>query len=161
MNKSTNFIVVGLVAGVATLVLASDDEGSMLSDRGPSKMKEKVVEARAEKYKDKDGVSPTGRKYIYVDQKEIDAATEDLRTSSGGQNGKDRDLNIGSTTLKKGDGVRSVDIVVKAEKKIDVKTNGKPTNVNLGMVRTEDDALKNRNVKANIIVDAEKGIKVH
>jgi len=160
MSKTKYFIVAGLVAGAATLVLA-DDEGSLLSDRWPSKMKEKVVEARAKKHEDTDGVAASGRKYIYVDQKGIDAATEGLRSSSGGQDGNDRELNIGATTLRRGDGVRSVDIVIKADKKIDVKTNGKPTNVNLGMVNAEDGALKNRNVKANIIVDAEKGIKVH
>jgi ATP-dependent protease HslVU (ClpYQ) peptidase subunit len=57
--------------------------------------------------------------------------------------------------------VRRVDIVVKADKKIDIKTDGKPVEVNLGHVKIEEGALKHRKLESNIIIDAEKGIVVH
>lgn len=164
MIKTILFIMVALMTGAAPLLFAAEDEGSQLSDnnKAPSKMKQKVVKERAEKYKDTDGVSASGRKYVHVDQKDIEAATKDLRKNGSGRNDKDRELDIGSTTINKGDKVRSVDIVVETDKKIDIKTDGKPINVNLGKVEVEEGALKHHNkVETSIIVDAKKGILVH
>jgi len=45
MYKTLRFLVAGLMAGVAAQGLAAEDEESLLSDKKPSKMKEKVVEA--------------------------------------------------------------------------------------------------------------------
>jgi hypothetical protein len=152
------------MTGAAPLLFAAEDEGSQLSDnnKAPSKMKQKVVKERAQKYSDNGGVSPSGRKYIHVDQKDIEAATKDLRKNGSGQGDKDRELDTGSTTINKGDKVRSVDIVVETDKKIDIKTDGKPINVNLGKVEVEDGALRHRNkVETSITVDAKKGILVH
>lgn len=161
MFKKIAFVLVGLLAGVVPLVLMAEDEGSQLSDSGPSRMKEKVVKARAEKYKETGGVAPSGQKYIYMDQKGVESAIHDSRTNNSIQRGKDKEVNIGSTTISKDDKVRSVDMVIKTDKKIDVKTDGKPTDVNIGKVEVEDGALKHRKLDSNIIIDAEKGIVVH
>ena len=161
MYKTLRFLVAGLMAGVAAQGLAAEDEESLLSDKKPSKMKEKVVEARAKKYADTDGVSPGKRQYIYVDQADIDAATKDLRKTDSARPGQPRELNIGSTTISNGVTVRNVDIVVHTDKKIDIKTDGKPVEVNLGQVKIEEGALKHRKLESNIIIDAEKGIVVH
>lgn len=161
MFTTIKLLLVSLMVGVATLGLAAEDEKSQLSNNAPSKFKEKIVKARAEKHEDTGGVSAGGRKYIYVDQKDIDAAAKDLRKTGNAQKGKDRELNIGSTTISKDDKVRSVDIVVKTDKKIDINTGGKPTDVNLGQVKIEEGALKHRKLDSNIIIDAEKGIVVH
>ncbi len=161
MYKTLRFLVAGLMAGVAAQGLAAEDEGSLLSDKKPSQMKEKVVEARAKKYADTDGVSPGGRKYVYVDQADIDAATKDLRKTDSKRPGQPRELNIGSATISNDVAVRNVDIVVHTDKKIDIKTDGKPIEVNLGQVKIEEGALKHRKLESNIIVDAEKGIVVH
>jgi hypothetical protein len=161
MYKTLRFWVAGLMAVVATQGLAAEDEGSLLSDKKPSRMKEKVVEARAEKYGKTDGVSPGKRQYIYVDQADIDTATKDLSKTDSARPGEPRELNIGSTTVSNDATVRRVDIVVKADKKIDIKTDGKPVEVNLGHVKIEEGALKHRKLESNIIIDAEKGIVVH
>ncbi|MEI7851183.1 MAG: hypothetical protein WCH86_05060 [Kiritimatiellales bacterium] len=161
MFKTMSFMLVGLMVGAAPLVLVAEEEGSQLSDNGPSRMKEKVVKARAEKHEDTGGVSAGGRKYIYMDQKDIDATIHDSRTNKSARHDKDREVNIGSTTIGKEDKVRSVDMVIKTDKKIDVKTDGKPTDVNIGQVAVEEGALKHRKLDANIIIDAEKGIVVH
>ena len=161
MFKTTSFMLVGLMVGVAPLILVAEDEKPQLSDNGPSRMKEKVVKARAEKYEDTGGVAPSGQKYIYIDRKDIDAAIHDSRTNKSSRNGKNKEVNIGSTAIDKGDKVRSVDMVIKTDKKIDVKTDGKPTDVNIGQVAVEEGALKHRKLDSNIIIDAEKGIVVH
>lgn len=161
MFKTISFMLIGLMVGVAPLVLVAEDEKSQLSDNSSSRMKEKVVKARAEKHEETGGVSAGGRKYIYVDQKDIESTIHNARTNNSGRIGKERDVNIGSTTIGKEDKVRSVDMVIKADKKIDVKTDGKPTNVNIGQVDVEEGALKHRKLDANIIIDAEKGIVVH
>ncbi len=161
MFKTTSFMLVGLMVGVAPLILVAEDEKPQLSDNGPSRMKEKVVKARAEKYEDTGGVAPSGQKYIYIDRKDIDAAIHDSRTNKSSRHGKNKEVNIGSTAIDKGDKVRSVDMVIKTDKKIDVKTDGKPTDVNIGQVAVEEGALKHRKLDSNIIIDAEKGIVVH
>ena len=160
MFKKISLVLVGLLAGIAPLVLMAEDEGSQLSDSEPSRMKEKVVKARAEKYKETGGVAPSGQKYIYLDQKGVESAIRDSRTNNSVR-GKDREVNIGSTTISKEDRVRSVDMVIKTDKKIDVKTGGKPTDVNVGKVEVEEGAIKHRKLDSNIIIDAEKGIIVH
>ena len=160
MNKLMCMFV-GLMMGGAPWLLAADDEGSQLTDKGPSKMREKVTESRAEKYKDSGGVSKDGRKYVYTDEKDINAATKGIPKLGSKRNGKEKEVNIGTTTINKGERVNRVDVVVKTDKKIDVKTDGKPTEVNIGQVKVEDGAAKYHKVETNIIVDAEKGIKVH
>ena len=161
MCKTMHCMFIGLVMGGAPLLLAADNEGSQLTDTGPSKMREKVTESRAEKYKDSGGVSKDGRKYIYTDEKDIDAATKGVRKNSSKRHGKEREVDIGTTTISKGERVSRVDGVVKTDKKIDVKTDGKPTEVNVGQVKVEEGAAKYHKLETNIIVDAEKGIKVH
>jgi hypothetical protein len=161
MYQTLRFLVAGLMAGVAAQGLAAEDKESLLSDKKPSHMKEKVVEARSKKYADTDGVSPVGRQYIYVDEDDIESATKNLRKTDRGRFDEPRELNIGSTTISNDVRIRSVDIVVKTDKKIDIKTDGKPVEVNLGQVKIEEGALKHRKLESNIIIDAEKGIVVH
>lgn len=160
MNKTC--VVCVCLLGVAAWGRAEEEEKSLLSDKKPSKMKEMVVKDRAErKYEKTDGVSPSGHKYIYVDDKDIKAASEgaadkgkrDLR------HGAEREINIGSTNISKKDNIRDIDVVVKADKKIDIKTDGQPTKVNLGQVQVDDAGLRKRDV--NVIIDAKEGIKVH
>jgi len=161
MKKMSYCLFVGLLVGGAPWLLAASDEGSQLTEKGPSKMREKVTEARAEKYKDSGGLSKDGRKYVYTDEKDIDAATKGVPKLGSKRTSKDKEVNIGTTTINKGERVNRVDVVVKTDKKIDVDTHGKPTDVNIGQVKVEEGAAKYHKVETNIIIDAEKGIKVH
>ncbi len=159
MYRIMSGLLIGLAMGVAPALLAAEDEGSQLSDnKGPDRMKEKVVEARAEKNRDTGGLSKSGSKYIYVNQKDIDAASKDSHGagSKRGGKGNDNDVNIGSTTIGKNEKVHSVDVVVKADKGINVKTNGKADEVNIGQVKFEKGAAKGGKVDVNVIVDAKK-----
>jgi hypothetical protein len=162
MDKTMNCLWVGLLLGLIQLAPAAEEEGSQLSDKGPSRFKEKVVEARAEKHKDTGGVSKSGSKYVYVDQKDIEAITKAARTNDHVRGGKDQEINIGTTAITKDDkNVRRVDVVVKTDKKIDIRTDGQPVEVNIGRVTVEEGALKHQKLNSNIIIDADKGIVVH
>ena len=70
-------------------------------------------------------------------------------------------MNIGGTTINKGDKVRSVDVVMETTKEIDVKTNGGDGEVKIGQVNIDPSAVRGRKIDVNVIVDAEEGIKVH
>ncbi len=151
MRKLMHWMVAGaMVAGVPALWAAEDG--------GDTEMKKLIVEQRAKRFEDQGGKSDSGKLYIYQSTKDIEKATKEARRE-GGRNGED--VNIGGTTINKGDKVRSVDVVMETTKEIDVKTNGGDGEVKIGQVNIDPSAVRGRKIDVNVIVDAEEGIKVH
>ena len=90
-----------------------------------------------------------GKKYIYADDKEIDAAI-------AAQKGKSK-FSIGSVELKKGTHLKEINILVKGDgkKKIEVQKEGlKPAEVNIGHV-TEEKGSSVEKVKSIIELEVE------
>ncbi len=137
-------ILAGLLLVFAGSVFAQEE-----GDNAASAYKKAKIKNRAALQAKREIDDIAGKKYIYADDKEIDAAIAD-------QKGKSK-FAIGSVELKKGTHLKEVNILVKGKgkKKIEVQKNGlKPTEVNIAHV-TEEKGSSVKKVKSIIEMEVE------
>jgi len=137
-------LAVNLLIAIVWPAFAEDDGNNPASEYKKAKIKNR---AALQAKRGLDDIE--GKKYIYADDKQVDAAIAEQKGSSK--------FSIASVELKKGTHLKEINILVKGDgkKKIEVQKDGlKPAEVNIGHV-TEEKGASVKKVKSIIEMEVE------
>jgi hypothetical protein len=146
MQKRIWFLAIALMIHGFAVAQENDDGDDPASAYKKSKIKNR---AALQAKRGLDDIA--GKRYIYLDDRSVDAAIAK-------QNGKDQ-ISIGSVALKKGTHLKEVNILVKGDgkKSLEVKNTGmKPAEVKIGHV-TEEKGSSVKRVQS--IIEMEVDVK--
>ncbi len=115
-------------------------------------IRKKNGKSRAKEFKDNGGVSASGKKYIYLDDKAIQKKLKIVNKQNKKFSLRKKVIDIGTVKIDKNKRIKEVSLVIDTKKDIKIKTGADNAKVNVGVVKT---GKKSKLKKVNILIQAQ------